>query len=272
MSPFSYILWCWHNANVFPARYLLSVAFKRIFLFKCTVGVLRFTNVLLSLALPPLLSHLLARLRRDRPPQSLLEPTTESIVISLFPIAWFFSFLYYTETGSLVLVLACLLASLESQHTLAALVCRSRYLSLHSSQLISLYQLGLLSCTFRQTNITWMMYAMAVGALKHLHQLSSTVGSQRSQAPLYDPPASQATICKFVKQSQNMLGNQVSSNFPHSRRHSVPSFATRCNYIGQEYIASIYLSMCCVCNFGCLERRNSLGLANRLKLPPVAHV
>ena len=116
---------CRPNMNVFVNRYLLSVVFKRIFLFRCTVGVLRFTNVLLSLALPPLLSRLFARLRRVRPPQSLLEPTTESLVISLFPIAWFFSFLYYTETGSLIFVLACLLASLESQHILAALVCRN---------------------------------------------------------------------------------------------------------------------------------------------------
>lgn len=100
--------------------YLLSVLFKKLFLFKCNLPVLRFTNVLLSLLLPPLITSLLARIRRQRPPESLLEPTTEALVLSLFPIAWFFGFLYYTEMGSLVLVLLCLQLSLKGKHWAAA--------------------------------------------------------------------------------------------------------------------------------------------------------
>lgn len=100
--------------------YILSVLFKRLFLFKCNLPVLRFTNVLLSIILPPIITSLLARIRRQRAPESLLEPTTEALVLSLFPIAWFFGFLYYTEMGSLVLVLLCLQLSLKERQWAAA--------------------------------------------------------------------------------------------------------------------------------------------------------
>lgn len=79
-------------------------------------------NLLLNLLLPPLISHCLALYRSDRPPRSLLQPTAESIVISAFPIAWFFSFLYYTELGSVCFVLATVLAAGRGAHVKAALV------------------------------------------------------------------------------------------------------------------------------------------------------
>lgn len=102
--------------------YVLSVILKKIFLFKCTIPILRMNNLLLNLLLPPLISYCLALYRSDRPPRSLIEPTIESIVISAFPIAWFFSFLYYTELGSLIFVLATILAAGRGAHWLAALV------------------------------------------------------------------------------------------------------------------------------------------------------
>lgn len=101
---------------------MVSVILKRIFLFRCTTGILRLTNVLFLLTLPPILSHLLATFRRVNPPRTLHEPTLESLVISAFPVAWFFAFLYYTELGSLVLVLGMLLAAVKGRHWTAALV------------------------------------------------------------------------------------------------------------------------------------------------------
>ncbi|QRV91531.1 alpha-1,2-glucosyltransferase [Ceratobasidium sp. AG-Ba] len=85
-----------------PGLYVLSVLLKKVFLFKCTVPIL------------PLY-------RSDRPPRTLLQPTLESIVISAFPLAWFFSFLYYTELGSVVFVLGTVLAAGRGAHLLAAL-------------------------------------------------------------------------------------------------------------------------------------------------------
>ncbi|KAF8342782.1 glucosyltransferase [Cantharellus anzutake] len=158
-----------------PGLYLLSVILKKIFLFKCTIGTLRLTNILLLSFFPPLISSLQAKLRRIDAPQSWLEPTLESIVISAFPITWFFAFLYYTETGSVFFVLACLLAALHQKHWLAAL-------------------LGLISCTFRQTNIVWVFYALGLSLLKTLHL--RRVGHSKH---LHDPVVVDAKIEDFAK-------------------------------------------------------------------------
>lgn len=166
-----------------PGLYVLSVILKKIFLFKCTIPILRMNNLLLNLLLPPLISYCLAHYRSDRPPRSLIEPTIESIVISAFPIAWFFSFLYYTELGSLVFVLATILAAGRGAHWLAALM-------------------GAISCTFRQTNIVWVAYAAAFSILQDMRRkrIRSQVSKDApSGALLYDPMALDASLSDIPK-------------------------------------------------------------------------
>ncbi|CAE6534662.1 unnamed protein product [Rhizoctonia solani] len=165
-----------------PGLYILSVALKKVFLFKCTIPILRMNNLLLNLMLPPLISHCLALYRSDRPPRSLLQPTVESITISAFPIAWFFSFLYYTELGSVVFVLATILAAGRGAHVLAAL-------------------LGAASCTFRQTNIVWVAYAAAFGILQDMRRkrIRSQVSDESSEPVLYDPMALDASLSDIPK-------------------------------------------------------------------------
>lgn len=43
-------------------------------------------------------------------------------MLSLFPIAWFFGFLYYTEVPSLVFVVWTVVEASEDRHWVAALV------------------------------------------------------------------------------------------------------------------------------------------------------
>ncbi|QRV76700.1 alpha-1,2-glucosyltransferase [Ceratobasidium sp. AG-Ba] len=161
-----------------PGLYVLSVLLKKVFLFKCTVPILRMNNLLLNLLLPPLVSHCLALYRSDRPPRTLLQPTLESIVISAFPLAWFFSFLYYTELGSVVFVLGTVLAAGRGAHLLAALM-------------------GAISCTFRQTNIVWVVYAAAFSILQDMRRkrVQSKVSDNHPGRPLlYDPMALDASL------------------------------------------------------------------------------
>ena len=113
------------SAELIPSdlsRYFMSLLIKRIFMFKCTLPMLRFTTALVSLALPLVLTHLLCYHKRIRPPPSFLSPTSESIVLSAFPIAWFFGFLFYTEVPSLVLVASTVVVASNDRHWLAALV------------------------------------------------------------------------------------------------------------------------------------------------------
>ncbi|CAE6407760.1 unnamed protein product [Rhizoctonia solani] len=165
-----------------PGLYVLSVLLKKVFLFKCTVPVLRMNNLLLNLMLPPLISHCLALYRSDRPPRSLLQPTIESIAISAFPIAWFFSFLYYTELGSVFFVLVTILAAGRGAHCWAALM-------------------GAISCTFRQTNIVWVAYAAAFGILQDMRRkrIRSQVSKDSSEPVLYDPMALDASLSDIPK-------------------------------------------------------------------------
>ncbi|KAF8609686.1 glucosyltransferase [Ceratobasidium sp. AG-I] len=185
-----------------PGLYVLSVLLKKVFLFKCTIPVLRMNNLLLNLLLPPLISHCLALYRSDRPPRTLLQPTLESIAISAFPIAWFFSFLYYTELGSVFFVLATVLAAGRGAHILAAIM-------------------GAISCTFRQTNIVWIAYAAAFSILQDMRR--KRVRSQASKnhsgpAVLYDPMALDASLSdipKILCSIPSVLPSIISTAWPY---------------------------------------------------------
>ena len=101
---------------------MLSVILKRVITFKCNLPVLRLTPLLTLLALPFVLTRLLCYHKRLRPPASLFTPTAESVVLSAFPVAWFFGFLYYTDVPSVLFVISSITAATESRHWTAALV------------------------------------------------------------------------------------------------------------------------------------------------------
>lgn len=85
--------------------------------------MLRLTPLLSLLALPLALNRLILLNKRERPRRALFSPYPEAIVLSLFPLAWFFGFLYYTEVPGLVLVVSTIVAASQGNHWLAALVC-----------------------------------------------------------------------------------------------------------------------------------------------------
>jgi alpha-1,2-glucosyltransferase len=89
---------------------------------KCNVPMLRLTTMLPLLALPLVLTRLLCFHQRERPPSSILAPKVDAVVLSAFPIAWFFGFLYYTEVPSLLFVVGTIVAAMQNKHWFAALV------------------------------------------------------------------------------------------------------------------------------------------------------
>ncbi|KDR84862.1 hypothetical protein GALMADRAFT_233298 [Galerina marginata CBS 339.88] len=149
-----------------PGLYFLSVLLKRMFLVKCNVAMLRLTPALTLMALPIALTRLISYHKRERPPPSILTPLPEAVVLAAFPVAWFFGFLYYTEVPSLLFVVCTIVAASQQNHWLAAL-------------------LGLVSCTFRQTNIVWVLYAYASSQLMYLRFRRTAAGEAR----LHDPPS-----------------------------------------------------------------------------------
>ncbi|KAG2350705.1 glycosyltransferase family 59 protein [Suillus weaverae] len=145
-----------------PGLYMLSVLLHRVFMFKCNLNLLRLTTTLTLFALPLVLTRLLGFHQRRRSPPK-LAPSIEALVLSTFPIAWFFGFLYYTEVPSLVSVLCTVVAATQHKHWLAGL-------------------LGIVSCLFRQNNVIWVLYAYAASQLTRLR-------FKRGYTELHDPPA-----------------------------------------------------------------------------------
>jgi alpha-1,2-glucosyltransferase len=91
-------------------------------MFKCNLSMLRLTPMFTLLMLPIVLTRLICFHKRERPPPSLITPLPEAVVLSAFPVAWFFGFLYYTEVPSLLFVVLTVVAATQHQHWLAALV------------------------------------------------------------------------------------------------------------------------------------------------------
>lgn len=155
-----------------PGLYLLSVLLHRVLMFRCNLSTLRSTVTFMTFTLPPFLARLLS-LHRQHPPPPLLSPTWEAVVLSTFPLVWFYGFLYYTEVPSLVSVLGTIVFSMQDQHCIAAV-------------------LGFTSCFFRQTNIIWVLYAFCACQLMRFR-------CKRGDGSLYDPPARTAGLEDFIK-------------------------------------------------------------------------
>ncbi|KAM3388053.1 hypothetical protein ACQJBY_010690 [Aegilops geniculata] len=79
--------------------------------------------------------------------------TAYAIVVALYPVHWFFTFLYYTDVASLAAVLAMYLSCLKKRFWVSALF-------------------GALSILFRQTNVVWMIFFAANGAIAYVQDLS----------------------------------------------------------------------------------------------------
>ncbi|OCH88591.1 glucosyltransferase [Obba rivulosa] len=177
--------WTWDpKITTPPGLYALSLVLKRVFMLKCNLAMLRLTPLLALLVLPLVLTRLLCYHKRERPPQSLFAPTVEAVVLSAFPIAWFFGFLYYTEVPSLVFVLFTIVSAVEGRHWLAALF-------------------GAISCTFRQNNIIWVLYAYATSQLMAL-RFCRTESDAKPVAKLHDPPALTASGADLIQSALSL--------------------------------------------------------------------
>ncbi|KAH8086666.1 glucosyltransferase [Cristinia sonorae] len=161
-----------------PGLYVLSVILRRIFALKCNLAMLRLTPLLALLSLPLALTRLLCYHQRQ-PVRSSFTPTPEAIVLACFPIVWFFGFLYYTEVPSLAFVVLTVVAATQDRHWLAAL-------------------LGAISCTFRQTNIIWVLYAYATSQVMR-SRFRRAPSNSKPFPKLHDPPALAAQPIDLLK-------------------------------------------------------------------------
>ncbi|KIY45502.1 glucosyltransferase [Fistulina hepatica ATCC 64428] len=162
-----------------PGLYIWSLFLHYASSLDCSDSFLRLTVTIFLLCLPNAIDRLI-NVHRHAEPSLWWSPSSESIVISTFPIAWFFGFLYYTEIPSLLFVSYTVVAAMSGRNWLAALI-------------------GLLSCTFRQTNIVWTLYAYAAGQLLRLKARQRRNSKESKLRKFYDPPALSASFGDLPK-------------------------------------------------------------------------
>ncbi|KAF8202972.1 glucosyltransferase [Pholiota molesta] len=179
-----------------PGLYFVSLFLKRVFLVKCNLSMLRLTPALMLMALPLVLTRLLCFHQRVRPPAGALAPTLEAMVLTAFPLAYFFGFLYYTDVPSLLSVAGTVALAAAGKHWVAAAA-------------------GLVSCAFRQTNVVWVLYAYAASQLMYLR--FRPAGANKVQ--LHDPPALEAgpgDLLKTLKSAPKVLAEILPAFVPYT--------------------------------------------------------
>ncbi|KAI0004109.1 glucosyltransferase [Russula compacta] len=141
-----------------PGLYVLTILLKTVFVFKCRLPTLRLTPLLTLLLLPLAITRLLCYHKRVRP---------------RLPCSRRHS------TPCLLSVVITVVAASQGRHWAASM-------------------LGMISCTFRQTNIIWLLYAYASSQLMYLRFRRAPPGGTKP-AKLHDPPALAAGLPDLVR-------------------------------------------------------------------------
>lgn len=104
-------------ASFFPVTWMFHLA--ETFDVLCSTAILRSTNVVMAMVCAVLFYDLLLCIR---PGIGERKATIYAILVSLYPVHWFFTFLYYTDVASLAAVLAMYLFCLKKQFWISAMV------------------------------------------------------------------------------------------------------------------------------------------------------
>ncbi|XP_057302444.1 dol-P-Glc:Glc(2)Man(9)GlcNAc(2)-PP-Dol alpha-1,2-glucosyltransferase-like [Hydractinia symbiolongicarpus] len=157
-----------------PGLYLSSQLFLKISTIFSDKGIesicdaknLRLTNVIFIMGCATILRGILRILCRtenngkeekdnkkaaENDPDHQAKILITSVVLTTFPLLFFFTFLYYTDVGSTFFVLFSYYFTLTNAHMLSAFT-------------------GVLAVFFRQTNIVWVGFNMATGILIYLRR------------------------------------------------------------------------------------------------------
>ncbi|TRY59245.1 hypothetical protein DNTS_026384 [Danionella cerebrum] len=130
-----------------PGLYLASVGLIRPLVWLadlrgrvvCSTAMLRFINLLFNSGNLYVIYCIISRLHSKEKGRSASRRMFSALLLSSFPVLYFFTFLYYTDAGSTFFTLFMYLMTLYGCHTAAAL-------------------LGICAILFRQTNIIWVAF------------------------------------------------------------------------------------------------------------------
>lgn len=153
-----------------PGLYLMSVGIVKpaVWLFGwsgsivCSTGMLRFINLLFSVGNFYLLYLLLCKIHNKNKTVSGFQRILSTVTLSVFPTLYFFTFLYYTDTGSVFFTLFAYLMCLYGNHKTSAL-------------------LGFCGFMFRQTNIIWTIFCGGSVVAQQLSEAWKTESQKKKE-------------------------------------------------------------------------------------------
>ncbi|XP_047960648.1 dol-P-Glc:Glc(2)Man(9)GlcNAc(2)-PP-Dol alpha-1,2-glucosyltransferase isoform X3 [Salvia hispanica] len=140
--PGLYFLSLAYIASLFPGLFCMRAVPS--FSDSCSTSILRLTNGVLAVVCSILVYEIIIHLRPSLHDKI---ATFRAVVLSLYPLHWFFSFLYYTDVASLTAVLAMYLLVLKKKYICSSL-------------------LGAVSVLVRQTNIIWLLFVACTGVIE----------------------------------------------------------------------------------------------------------
>ncbi|CAG8566513.1 10253_t:CDS:2 [Ambispora gerdemannii] len=138
-----------------PGLYVISNIIIILPFLNCSTSILRAINLGFALGLYLVIWRILARLH---PYQNDYVRSFNAFTLSLFPVGWFYNFLYYTDSGSTFFVLLAYLMAIEKKIKISALMATA-------------------SIFFRQTNVIWLLFILGVSIV---NALSDTKKNQKS--------------------------------------------------------------------------------------------
>ncbi|XP_049386000.1 dol-P-Glc:Glc(2)Man(9)GlcNAc(2)-PP-Dol alpha-1,2-glucosyltransferase isoform X2 [Solanum stenotomum] len=171
----------------------------------CSSSIVRSSNGVLAIFCSMMVYNILSHLR---PSLTDRKVTLRTVVLALYPLHWFFTFLYYTDVASLTAVLASYLMSLKKKYFFSSLV-------------------GALAVMIRQTNIVWILFIACTGVLDYI------LDQPKDSADLTDSSQSQGKDA-FPVSSQ---GVGTHSNLRKRRIHN--QAATFSSPIHQKIASSV---------------------------------
>ncbi|XP_027352242.1 dol-P-Glc:Glc(2)Man(9)GlcNAc(2)-PP-Dol alpha-1,2-glucosyltransferase isoform X1 [Abrus precatorius] len=151
--PGLYYLSLAHVASLFPGFYFVKAASS--FSDMCSAAILRSVNGVLTVVCSIILYDIVTYLKPTLNDRKVM---LRAVVLSLYPLHWFFNFLYYTDVASVTAVLAMYLASLKNNYWFSALI-------------------GAFAVVIRQTNIIWVIFVACTGII----DISLTHGKHNSK-------------------------------------------------------------------------------------------
>ncbi|KAH9328963.1 hypothetical protein KI387_001071, partial [Taxus chinensis] len=180
-------------ASLFPWIHWAGIA--PCFQDLCSTAILRSVNIVLAIICCLLLYDILIELR---PNVYTKNATKWAFVFSLYPLHWFFTFLFYTDVGSTTAVMGMYLACLKRSYWLSAL-------------------LGCLAIILRQTNVVWMTFVACIGVMDY----AENCGGQYDRVVKNDALLSSTSEFNnvnrnvdhtYLRNRKNINSNKISTN------------------------------------------------------------